>query len=385
MPAASRAILTLAQDAPAPQPQPENRALDQAADAVTKAAGNVSTLIKSDPWRWGHIIAAVVAVLGLLFADIIRPGSLERGGKRDVSTFGAHIWFLCGVLVLGMQTVAGQFALFLPETWSGPKGSVQSTAILQGVTYSVSILCAYLLSKLISASAKNAGLAFTARSTAWGLMAFVLAWPVVQASSFLWLELSKRFHGPEPVSNIAHDTLSQLVANKGDPWAWVLAGLAIIAAPVVEDAGEHDAGGVVVVGHLEERVVQWHHELEGHRVHPLGPVERDDGRVGPRLVDADEIGLGHVRGIVGTGRERPGVASYPDAPSFAGASATRRVIGCFLASVAALSRGIASKVVQAMVIEVGPREGSSGRIQARSRARHRSRLRVTRWSAKGNS
>ncbi|MFO0831843.1 MAG: CPBP family intramembrane glutamic endopeptidase [Phycisphaerales bacterium] len=225
-------LITLAQQA---KPDARNGALDQATAAATKAANDFSKLIKSDPWRYGHIIAASVCVLGLLFADVVRPGSLERAGKRDVSTFGPHIWFLCGVLVTGMQMVAGGFNTMLPEKWLGDADSIQGDAVKSTVIYAVSILTAYLLAKLISASAKGAGLAFTARSTAWGLMAFVLAWPIVQASSFAFLAMNTKFKGPEPGSNIAHDTLAKLVEHKNDPWAWLLAGLAVIAAPVVEE------------------------------------------------------------------------------------------------------------------------------------------------------
>lgn len=224
-------LITLAQQ----QTTSPNGALEQAGAVATKAANDFSNLIKSDPWRYGHIIAAAVCVLGLLFADVIRPGSLERSGKRDVSTFGPHIWFLCGVLVMGMQMVAGGFNTLLPDKALGAAGSIQGDAVKSGVIYAVSIATAYLLAKLISASAKGAGLAFTARSTAWGLMAFVLAWPVVQAASFGFLALNTKFKGPQPGSNIAHDTLAKLVENKNDPWAWALAGLAIIAAPIVEE------------------------------------------------------------------------------------------------------------------------------------------------------
>jgi membrane protease YdiL (CAAX protease family) len=222
-------VLTLAQQ------DARNGALDQASATATKAANDFTRVIKSDPWRYGHIVAAGVCVLGLLFADVIRPGSLERAGKRDVSTFGPHVWFLCGVLVMGMQMVAGGFNALLPDTWLGDASSIQSDAVKSGVIYAVSIATAYLLAKLIAASAKGAGLVFTARSTAWGLMAFVLAWPVVQAASFGFLALNTKFKGPQPGSNIAHDTLAKLVEHKNDPWAWVLAGLAVIAAPIVEE------------------------------------------------------------------------------------------------------------------------------------------------------
>lgn len=232
--AASSDILTLAQDVSKAKAALDD-AQQTAQQTATQAANKVQTLFRSDPWRWGHIFASIAVVMGLLFADVVRPGSLERGGKRDVSPFGAHIWFLCALLVIGMQMVAGGFLSLLPEHVRGAEGSVQRQAVFHGVIDIVSIVTAYLLARLINASTKTSGLAVTARSIAIGLGGFILAWPIVQASSFLWLELNRRFEGPQPSDSIAHHTLRLLVDNRENPWAWALAAIAVIGAPIVEE------------------------------------------------------------------------------------------------------------------------------------------------------
>ena len=53
-------------------------------------------------------------------------------------------------------------------------------------------------------------------------------------------------------------------------------------------AGEDHAGRVVVLGDTREGLVERHHQLEGHRVHPLGPVHGDHRGVRSRLVDPDQ-------------------------------------------------------------------------------------------------
>ena len=62
-----------------------------------------------------------------------------------------------------------------------------------------------------------------------------------------------------------------------------------LPAPVSDDRADG-----VVVAELAQRVTQRHHHVEGHRVQPLGPVEGDDGDLGDRPVDQDE--LAHLSG-----------------------------------------------------------------------------------------
>ena len=55
-------------------------------------------------------------------------------------------------------------------------------------------------------------------------------------------------------------------------------------------ARQHHHPAVVVGSHLLERVVERDHEVDRHRVEPVGAVQRDDGDVVDRPVDEDELG-----------------------------------------------------------------------------------------------
>ena len=81
-------------------------------------------------------------------------------------------------------------------------------------------------------------------------------------------------------STCGHRTSRLVVGTRGEPAA---------------GAGQHDHAHVVVVGQLVERGLQRHHDVERHRVHPLGPVQRHQRHVRARTVDEDEgvVLLGH--------------------------------------------------------------------------------------------
>ena len=86
-----------------------------------------------------------------------------------------------------------------------------------------------------------------------------------------------------------------------------LAALVGAGAEPAAGAGEHDRADVVVDGELPQPVPQRHHDVERHRVHPLGQVERDEGDAGRRSVDQHVI---HARQYVGT--RPPGTGEGPD-------------------------------------------------------------------------
>ncbi len=207
---------------------------DAIGKSATQAADKFTDLFKSDPWLWIHTIAAGVVLIALLLADVIRPGSLQRSGKRSVEPHSAPLWFACALLVAGAQIVGGAFAQFVPGQYRGEMGTPQNMSVLAGLQYITAIITAVVLARLIAGSSKGCGLAFTARSIAWGTMAGALAWPVVIASSFGFVLIHQNVTG-ETVQRIAHPTLQMLLDNRHDAWAWSMAVMAIIAAPVVEE------------------------------------------------------------------------------------------------------------------------------------------------------
>lgn len=203
-------------------------------DTAKDAADKFTKLFYSNPWVWGHIAAACIVIAGLLLADVIRPGSLDRSGKRTLEPHSAALWFSCALLVAGAQLIGGAFAQFLSSEYRGAPDTPQNLAVLAGLQYLAAIIVAIILARLISGSSKNCGLAFTARSLVWGTGAGLLAWPVVIASGFAFSMIHMAITH-EKIETLGHPTLQMLQKHKDSPWAWSLASMAIIAAPVVEE------------------------------------------------------------------------------------------------------------------------------------------------------
>jgi hypothetical protein len=57
-------------------------------------------------------------------------------------------------------------------------------------------------------------------------------------------------------------------------------------------AGQHDHANAVVRTHLTQRIAQRDHDVERHRVHSLGPIERHQRHSVLRPLDADECHQG---------------------------------------------------------------------------------------------
>jgi hypothetical protein len=215
---------------------PVTETLKQAGETAEQTINKFAEVVKGDPWRYGHFIAAGVAIIVALAADLARPGSLQRAGVRKLGEHASLTWFLCGVLVLGAQLVGSGFAGYLPVSWRGTDPvSLQYQAVMQGASYAAALVTAFVLVRILHSSSKGAGLGFTARGFAWGLLGFLLAWPIVMSASIGFVALHEKIEGAKIASELGHPTLKLLTDNQASPYAWMLGLCAIVAAPLVEE------------------------------------------------------------------------------------------------------------------------------------------------------
>jgi len=210
-------------------------ALTQAGTATKNAGESFWDLVKSNPWKYGHLMAAGLVVVILLIADVIRPGSLERAGKRSVEPHNCLLWFACAMIVYCAMLLGAGLMQFIPTEYRGGDDALKVQALQQGLTYLSAIVTGLVLCNLVNAGSKGAGLTFTARSLAWGAAGLICAWPVVQAAGIGFSMLHEYRTGTEITQQAAHPTLQLLLDNQNNPWAWSIAILAIIGAPVVEE------------------------------------------------------------------------------------------------------------------------------------------------------
>jgi membrane protease YdiL (CAAX protease family) len=124
---------------------------------------------------------------------------------------------------------------FIPSEYRGGDDALKAQALQQGLTYLSAIITGLVLCSLVNAGSKGAGLTFTARSLAWGAAGIICAWPVVQAAGIGFVALHEYRTGSEVAQQVSHPTLKLLLDNQNSPWAWSIAALAIIGAPVVEE------------------------------------------------------------------------------------------------------------------------------------------------------
>lgn len=211
---------------------------EQVAQAAGDAAVKARTVFEGDPWLWGNVVAGVIAVIALIVMKAHKPGFLGSPG-RDVNGHPAWIWFACALLTLAMLPLGAAAAGFLPGM-SSPLSALSGEAqlkqqvVLQGCTYGVGLVTCLLLARLLAAGAPGCGLGIDGKGAGRGVVAFAIVFPLVNLAAIAMVLIHTQVTG-KPHDAVAHATLDTLLDNRSNPWAWGLAGLAIIAAPVFEE------------------------------------------------------------------------------------------------------------------------------------------------------
>jgi membrane protease YdiL (CAAX protease family) len=230
-------LLLLAGLAPAPLTLGQEGVKELAKTASQKASAlgsKAGGMLTSNPWTWGHAALAVLIILGLLFADVIRPGSFRRKGVRKVEGHPAFIWWACAALVFGVQILAGGFLRFIPEKHLGPTESFQYSAVSSAVVLGASVFAAWLIARLAKREEDEAGFRFSGRGVVWGVTGFLLAWPVVTAAGVLFTHIASKAAGAPPES-VAHPVLQNILAHRGSTHATLAIVTAVLLAPIAEE------------------------------------------------------------------------------------------------------------------------------------------------------
>jgi membrane protease YdiL (CAAX protease family) len=113
--------------------------------------------------------------------------------------------------------------------------SVKAAASMGGAILGIGAAMALVL-LMDTRSTHRSGLELSLgrRDVRLGLLALVLAMPVVQATSILSVVLYQVMTGSSPAP-IAHETLSALHREPGNPAVWILIAGAVLGAPVLEE------------------------------------------------------------------------------------------------------------------------------------------------------
>ncbi len=192
----------------------------------------------------GALAAAVLA--GFWFFDYIRPGSLSRTARRKVDSHPAIVWLFAGVVVM---LCAQSGVLFASTRLPWPRTAAAETLAGQGVLalghFGAGSLGALFMlhllfaraggeSTLISGSSLLRGLRAAAPLVIRGLFLTILITPILITVANVSSHVATLITHVPP-DRIAHGTLSAIIDNRADPWAWVLIACAVIGAPIMEE------------------------------------------------------------------------------------------------------------------------------------------------------
>jgi membrane protease YdiL (CAAX protease family) len=197
---------------------------------------------------WINIVLVATAPLVLIIlwlADVIRPGSFKRKGKRDVSGFPVIIW-LFGMFVVfsaqafGLKLGEGLPGLFGAADQAGlPVESLSENALRdQTVTLVTGVLFALVaggvMMYLLGAKSDKDGLRIRASDLPAGVAAIALSVPLLVVASQGAVWVYERMTGAVP-EQIAHETLRTIVDNQDEPAAWVMMLAVVVGIPIVEE------------------------------------------------------------------------------------------------------------------------------------------------------
>jgi membrane protease YdiL (CAAX protease family) len=204
-----------------------------AANAAGSAEGAPAGPLGMSMLTLVHLAGAGLALAGFFIADVIRPGSFARAGVRDVKSVHPIVWFAPALLILIAQQVGAAGVLAIPGLAGAPE-SMRFKAVASLGAYSVGLVTAGVLVRLIISASGQSGLAISAKGLLIGGLAFIPVWPIVATAGAVAVKVAEWSTGATP-DVVAHDTLAELIKNQGNAWAWVMAGLAVVAAPVIEE------------------------------------------------------------------------------------------------------------------------------------------------------
>lgn len=109
--------------------------------------------------------------------------------------------------------------------------SARGKGLMSAAAYAVAMGVCILLVRLLRPSG---GLTFRFKDLSLGLLCLLALYPLLDLTSRVATIVEKWRTGSTP-SVIAHETLQQLSRGPLDGWAWLTIGLAVIAAPIVEE------------------------------------------------------------------------------------------------------------------------------------------------------
>jgi membrane protease YdiL (CAAX protease family) len=202
-----------------------------AENTVSDAGAEFLTAIRRDPWTWLHVLGALASLGMLWMLRIIRPSALSASA-RDVGAHPASIWLLSAAMAFLAMIAGGAVTSSLFKI--GGESNLRAMALMSLGNYAISLPMVFVLLRLLAMSAPRSGLELHSRDFVKGVIGLAFTWPLVQTTAlgFSWIQVSA---GGAPPNELAHPILELLRNHPREPWTWLLAGGAVIGAPLAEE------------------------------------------------------------------------------------------------------------------------------------------------------
>lgn len=190
-------------------------------------------------------IAAPLVLVILFLADFIRPGSFKRAGKRDVVAYQWPVWLFGAFVVVSAQIFGAQAFAHTTTLWEwiasagGPvqplgESETRDRALTQLGSAIFGAFAGAVMVFLLNKREHDEGMRFGAGDVPLGLLALVVAFPIVAAAGEA-SRLAFEYLTNQPAAQVAHPTLELIRQNTSDPWTWVIIITAILGAAIIEE------------------------------------------------------------------------------------------------------------------------------------------------------
>jgi membrane protease YdiL (CAAX protease family) len=197
---------------------------------------------------WINIVLVATAPLVLIIlwlADVIRPGSFKRKGKRDVSGYPVLIWLFGMFVVFSAQQFGFRIGDALPGVFGAAddaglpvetlsENALRDQAVMMATGAIFGLIAGGVMMYLLGAKSDKDGLRIRASDLPVGVAAIALSVPllVVASQGAVWVYEQINSAPPDIV---AHETLRTIIDNQQEPAAWVIMALVIVVIPIVEE------------------------------------------------------------------------------------------------------------------------------------------------------
>lgn len=202
---------------------------------LASSTQGLSEFLRSEPYLLVNVAGFLVVMAILWHRGFFSARALTQP-RRDVGAHNPAIWFVSGLIVWLAAGATVGIVSGLAPSGGGLLNShtMQNQTIAYASGYGAGLTVGILLTYLLHASAPACGLSVSFKSFLQGMLAMVVAWPVVACvgAAAVGAHLLAGGARPEP---LAHATLQLLVNNPRDPWVLARVLLAVVPAPIQEE------------------------------------------------------------------------------------------------------------------------------------------------------